>query len=181
MQRKVVFFLVLICGTTLFAGDLFKVGVSSGYFIPSNEIFKEVYDGDLVYGFKLGVHVWNGFYMYASGLQYKKFSETTYTGDITRLTLNPIHLMLRYTAPLGKANPYIGGGYTYIKFKEESTIGEIDDSGNGYCLEAGIEFNLSSRFILDLNAGYSSVSITPFDEEVDLGGAFAGLSFLVVI
>jgi outer membrane protein W len=181
MQRKVAFFLVLICGTTLFAGDLFKVGVTSGYFIPSNDIFREVYDGDLVYGLKLGVHVWNGLYAYVSGLQYKKFSETTYTGDITRLTLNPIYLSLRYTAPLGKANPYVGGGYTYLKFKEESTIGDIEDSGNGYYLEAGIEFNLSSRFILDLNAGYNSVSITPFKEEIDLGGAFAGLSFLVVI
>jgi len=177
MQRKVVFFLVIICGTTLFAGDLFKVGVTSGYFMPSNDIFKEVYDGDLVYGLKLGVHVWNGL----SGLQYKKFSETTYTGDITRLTLNPIYLSLRYTAPLGTANPYVGGGYTYLKFKEESTIGDIEDTGNGYYLEAGIEVNLSSRFILDLNAGYNSVSITTFKKEIDLGGAFAGLSFLVVI
>ncbi len=181
MQRKVIFILLFFCGITLFAGDLFKVGVTSGYFIPSDEIFKEVYDGDLVYGLKLGVHVWNGFYVWVSGLQYKKFSETTYTGDITRLTLNPLYLSLRFTAPLGKVNPYVGGGYTYLSFKEESTIGAIEDSGSGYCLEAGIEFNLSSRFILDLNAGYSSVSITPFDEKIDLGGAFAGLSFLVVI
>jgi opacity protein-like surface antigen len=183
MKKRVVFMVIFlsIAAFTVMPKDLIKAGVAAGYFSPRDEIFKEVYDGggDMIYGLKVGVRVWNGFFIWLSGSQYKKYSEMTFTSDITRLTLNPIDISLRYTASLGRVNPFLGLGYTYLLFKERSAVGRLDDEGSGLFVEAGLEFSLSSRFILDVGAKYSQIRVQPTDDEIDLGGLQAGVSFLV--
>jgi opacity protein-like surface antigen len=172
------FFLFL--SSILFPKSVFKVGPYIGYFSPADKTLKDIYKvEDIVYGLKLGVRVWKGFFIWLSGMQFKKTSETTLLGDNTTLTLNPINLSLRYTFELGTINPYLQGGYSYIFYKEESDIGEVKGEGKGYCLDAGIEFKISSRFIIDVGAKYSQATVRPTGFDVQLGGAQAGVSFLV--
>lgn len=167
--------------SAVFPKDLVKAGAYSGYFSPKDDILKEIYGGeDVIYGLKVGVHIWEGFYAYLSGLQYRQVGETL-LGDVTRLRLNPLTVSVRCTFSLGVANPYLESGFTRIFFKEVSDVGNTTDSGSGFALNAGVEFRASDRFIFDLGAQYSQVKVTPGAFEVELGGFQVGVSFLVVL
>jgi opacity protein-like surface antigen len=181
MKKINIFLSILLLGSILFPRDAVKFGAYAGYFSPTDETFKEIYKGeDVIYGLKLGVRIWNEFYLWLSGMQFKKTSETTLLSDITTLTLQPITLSLRYTFNLGTVNPYLEGGYTYIFFKEESDIGDVDGEGKGYSMDAGIELKLSSRFVIDLGARYSRTTVRPTGFDVQVGGLQAGISLVVV-
>ena len=162
--------------------DLFKFGSYIGYFSPRDNNLSEIYDGgnDAIFGLKMGVHVWNGFYIWLSGMQYKKVSDTSFLDEITRLTINPLNLSLRYTYKWGSINPYAEIGYTYLFFKEEANIGNVEGEGKGFSLDGGLEFWLSARFIVDFGIRYSQVKVSPTGDEIDLGGLQFGLAFLVV-
>lgn len=171
---------IFLMSCTIFSQDFMKIGAYSGYFSPKDAILNEVYGGkDVIVGLKIGVHLWHGFYAYLSSMQYKQVDETR-LGDVTRLTLNPLSLSLRYTFSIGVANPYLESGFTQVYFSEKSDIGSTKDKGSGFSTDAGVEFRLSNRFVLDLGAQYSRVNVDSGDIEVDLGGFRVGLSFLVV-
>ena len=179
MKKIGVFLVFLLLNSTIFPGNV-KLGPTIGYFSPEDKNFKEVYKGeDYIYGVKLGVRLWNKFYIWLSGMQFKKTAETIPLGDATTLTLIPISLSLRYTFALGTVNPYLEGGYTYIYYNEKSDIGDTEGEGKGYSVDVGIEFKLSSHFIIDLGAKYSQATVRPTGFDVQLGGAQAGISFLV--
>lgn len=181
MKKIYIFLSILFLSSILFPRDAVKIGTYAGYFSPTDKTFKEIYKGeDVIYGLKLGVRIWKEFYLWLSGMQFKKTSETTLLSDITTLTLQPITLSLRYTFNLGTVNPYLEGGYTYIFFKEESDIGDVDGEGKGYSLDAGIEFKLSPRFVIDLGARYSRATVRPTGFDVQVGGLQAGISLVVV-
>ncbi len=182
MMKKInIFLVILLLGSCLFPRDAVKIGAYAGYFSPADEEFKKIYQGeDFIYGVKLGVRIWRGFYLWLSGMQFKKTGETTLLHDITTLTLQPITLSLRYTFNLGGVNPYLEGGYTYIFFKEESDIGDVEGEGKGYSLDAGIEFKLSSWLVVDLGARYSQAQVRPTGHDVRLGGVQAGITLVVV-
>lgn len=180
IKKNFIILLFLLFSSTLFPEDIVKVGAYSGYFSPAEKMLSEIYRGkDIIYGLKVGVHIWRGFYGFLSGLQYRQVSETL-LGDVTRLKLNPITVSLRYTFSLGVVNPYLESGFTYIYFKEVSDIGNTKDSGGGVLVGTGVEFRASDRFIFDVGAKYSQVKVSPGDFAVDLGGLQVGVSFLVV-
>lgn len=182
MKKIHIFLSIFLLGAILFPRDAVKIGTYTGYFSPTDETFKKIYqDKDVIYGLKLGVRIWREFYLWMSGMQFRKTSETTLLGDITTLTLQPVTVTLRYTFNLGAVNPYLEGGYTYIFFKEESAIGDVKGEGKGYSLDTGIEFKLSSRFVIDLGVRYSRAMVRPTGFDVQLGGVQAGISLLVVI
>ena len=99
---------------------LIKIGPYAGYFAPQEDLFKKIYgEGDVLYGARLGVHIWNGFHVFLSASQYQVISKTTFTGDKTTLTLLPASLFLRYNLGRGFFSPYAGIGYTFLNVKEE--------------------------------------------------------------
>ena len=161
---------------------LFRVGPYAGYFQPKSIPLKEIYGkGDVLYGGRLGVHIWQGLYFWFSASQYKVISQTTFTEDKTTLTLLPVHAFLRYTFALGFFNPYLGVGFNYLSFKEESVIGNVKGSGSNLSLEAGFEFKVNRHFSFDFGARFDQIKIKPenIDVEVDLGGLQAGICLLI--
>jgi len=181
MKKIYILLSALLLVSILFPRDAVKIGPYTGYFSPADKEFKKIYKGeDFIYGLKLGVRIWKEFYLWLSGMQFKKTAETTLLHDITTLTLQPITLSLRYTFNLGGVNPYLEGGYTYIFYKEESAIGDVDGEGKGYALDTGIEFKLSSRFVIDLGVRYSRATVRPTGFDVRLGGVQAGISLVFV-
>lgn len=182
MKKKSLAIIIFIFASTLaFPGGAFKLGPYAGYFAPADENLKAVYsDGDVIYGLKMGVRVWRGLSVWFSGAQFKHTGETVPLKDLTTLTLTPLNLSLRYSFKLGSVNPYLAGGYSYVNYKERSVIGDKDGIGRGFSVDAGLEFRLSSRFSLDLGVRYSQVEVGLENSSVQLGGAQAGLSFLVV-
>ena len=187
MKKFAVIILFLLVGTVCYPQGLLKIGPYAGASFPNDELLKEIYgETEMVYGLKLGVHIWNGFFVFVSGMQYRTVGETTYLGDITRLVLNPVNLSVRYTMPLRVVMPYVQAGYTHLYYSEKSSINEFTDDTGGWSLETGIEFQISRRFILDLGVRYSSVEVNVdvSDEIVqtfDMGSFQVGLSFFVFI
>ncbi len=175
-------FLLSCSSFSYLPGEIIKAGPYAGYFMPNDELLEQIYGGkDVTYGLKLGVHLWKGFYAYMSGQKYQQYAETL-LGDVTRLSITPVYLSLRYTLELGAVNPYLGSGYTFVHFKEESDIGNTTGNGNGFTFDAGIEFTLSDRFTLDLGAKYCRLPVNPseLEEAINLGGLEVGISFLTV-
>ena len=162
---------------------LFKIGPYAGFFQPQDAVFKQIYGkGDVLYGARLGVHIWQGFYGWFSASQFKVISKTTFTGDKTTLTMLPISVFLRYSIRLGFFNPYAGLGYTYLSFKEESEfIGNFKDNGSGVSFEAGFELKMNPHFSLDFGARFDQIKYKSenIDAEIELGGLQAGVMLLV--
>ncbi|MCP4148561.1 MAG: porin family protein [bacterium] len=181
MKRIIAIILLFFLPLVAFPKSLVKIGPYAGYFAPRSETLDQLYDGkDFLYGAKLGVRVWNEFYVFLSATQYKKDGATTELDESTQLTLTPLTLSLRYTFSLGTFNPYLGGGITQISYKERADIGDVKGKGNGYALEAGFELKLSQRLRLDLGITYSDATDNPTGFDVQLGGIQAGIAFFLV-
>jgi|GEM_PF-1017179 len=161
---------------------MFKIGPYAGYFQPQNAWLKTIYGkGDVLYGGRLGLHVWQGLYLLLSASQYKVIGQTTFTDDKTTLTLLPVHAFLRYGFALGFFIPYLGVGFNFLSFKEESVIGDVKGSGSNLSLEAGFELKVNRHFSLDFGARFDQIKIKPenIDAEVDLGGLQVGICLLI--
>ena len=181
MKKTNLFLILLLSAIVLYPKNTIKIGAYAGYFRSNDSLFTDIYKGeDVIYGLKLGIRVWNNLSVWVSGYQFKQNGETTELNDSTTLQLNPIHLSLRYTFKLGAIKPYLEGGYSYIHYKETSDIGDSSGNGSGYSIDAGLEIQLSSHFMIDLGAKYTDCKVQTNGEDIQLGGAQAGLAFLVV-
>ena len=160
---------------------LIKIGPYAGFFQPQDAWLKKIYGkGDAIYGGKLGVHVWQGFYFWLSASQFKVIGKTTFTEDKTTLTLTPLSAFLRYSVRLGFFNPYAGIGFTHMSFKEESNISaNVIENSSNVAFEGGFELKMNRHFSLDLGVHYEQIKVKPTDLEIDLGGLQAGVSLLV--
>ena len=159
---------------------LIKIGPYAGYFRPHDMLLKQIYgDGDVIYGGRLGIHVWNGFYIWLSASQYKIISKTTFSEDKTTLSLFSACAFLRYSLRLGFFSPYAGVGFTKLSFKEESDLGNVTGNGSNTAYEGGFEIRMNRNFILDFGARYDTIKVKPTGFEIDLGGVQAGVALLV--
>jgi opacity protein-like surface antigen len=160
--------------------NLIKIGPYAGYFQPQDGVLKQIYGkGDVLYGGRIGIHVWNGFYIWLSASRYQVISKTTFSEDKTTLTLTPFSAFLRYGLRLGFFTPYAGIGFTYLDFNEESLIGNTKGNGSNTSYEAGFELRMNRHFFIDLGARYNKLKVSPTGFDIDLGGVQAGLSLLV--
>ncbi len=160
-----------------------KFGPYAGYFQPQDEWFKTIYgDGDMLYGARLGVHVWNGFHAWISLSRYEAVAGTTYTADRTTLTLMPFSAFLRFNVGTGFFSPYAGVGYTFMSVEEKSEfVGSFKGNGGNIAAEAGFEIRVNRHFFMDLGIRFDQIKIKPEQSpnEIDLGGLQAGISLLV--
>jgi outer membrane receptor protein involved in Fe transport len=160
--------------------SLIKIGPYAGFFQPRDAELKSIYgNGDVIYGGRLGVHIWQGFYFWFSASQFKVISKTTFSEDKTTLTLMPFSAFLRCSLSLGFFKPYAGIGFTYMSFKEESAIGNVTGNGSSTAYEGGFELKMNRHFYLDLGVRYDLIKVNPTGFEIDLGGLQAGVSLLV--
>ncbi len=163
--------------------NLIKFGPYAGYFQPQEDLFKKIYgEGDVLYGARLGVHLWKGFHVMVSASQYQVISKTTFTGDKTTLTLLPVSFFLRYTVGRGFFSPYAGIGYTFTSVKEETDfVGNFKGSGSSASFEAGFELKVNRHFFMDFGARFDQIKVKPevIEGEIDVGGLQAGISLLV--
>jgi hypothetical protein len=162
---------------------LIKFSPFAGYFQPKDEFIRQIYgDGDLVYGARLGIHVWEGFYFWLSASQFKVIGKTTITKDKTTLTLLPVSASLIYHAGRGFLIPYAGIGFNLLSYKEESEIvGSGKGHGGSVFFEGGLELRMNRHFSIDLGARIGQIKVQPENapEKIDLGGLQATVAFLV--
>ncbi len=183
MQKFTLLFIILILILTpQIKAERIRIGAFCDYFAPQDEMIKQLYgDGDALYGIRLNVLAFKGLQGSISYGQFKKFGTTSELNDITRLTLNPLTVGVRYTPPLGKVNPYFEVAYMNLFYKEECDIGDHTGNNSGWMIMGGFEFLLSKRFGLSLDLKYQQVDGMSDQEEIQISfkGYSGGLSFFV--
>jgi len=167
------------------SAETVRLGAFCDYFTPKDPLIQEVYgaNGDILYGLRLNVMVYRGLAVSISYGQFKKTSNTTELDDLTRLTLNPLTIGVRYTPMLGKVNPFVELAYVNLSFKEESDIGNSSGKQNGWSILGGVEFLISERFGISLDIKTQDIDGPKGsnNEPVNFKGLSGGLSFFVRI
>jgi outer membrane protein W len=175
-------FIAGVIALTLFAGaaprlaaERVSLEVKGAYFLPTEQVFRDVYGGGPAYGAEIGVGLMAGLSLWAGADYFTKKGQLTFTGEDTEITLMPVSGGLRYTLGAGRLRPYVGAGVVYVKYKETSVIGTVDKGDVGFLGQVGVRFKVAGGFFLDVQARYSVCKAKPGDVTADLGGLQAGL------
>lgn len=79
-----------------------------------------------------------------------------------------------------KIQPYIGGGVSLMSAEQEYEVNSVtttqDDSTVGAWLGAGMYYDIFPKFVLGLDVRYSYGEVTLFDQKLDAGGIFIGVT-----
>ncbi len=187
MKKKILFILIFILFLfNLNSKILVKIGPFAGLYANSDSKLKEIYNGqELFSGGEGGIIFYKGLGVFLRAGYIRFTSITEPLEDVTKLSLIPVDLSVRYYFELGSISPFIGIGYRFLSFKEEAKLGEnefvLDEKANSVIAEGGLELYLSKRFSIQLSLSYCKTPVSPTGVEVDLGGINALVTFFVKI
>lgn len=157
-----------------------KLGPFAGWLQPRDAWVKRIYgDGGMLYGARIGLHLWKGFYLWLGAAHARLAGATTLTNESTAMTLLPASAFLRFHVALGFLRPYAGVGYTYLGYLEASSLGETRGWVGNVAYEAGLELRLHRHLLVDIGARYDELRVAPTGFEIDLGGLQGGASLLI--
>lgn len=157
-----------------------KLGPLAGWFQPRDAWVRKIYgDGEMLYGARIGLHLWKSFYLWIGAAHARLTGATTLTGETTAMTLLPASAFLRFHVTLGFLRPYVGVGYTYLGFLEASSLGETRGWVGNVAYEAGLEVRLHRHLMVDIGARYDELRVSPTGFEIDLGGLQGGAALLL--
>ena len=167
----------------LFSGLANAEGVffmfKGSYFIPSEQAFREIYGGGIMFGGELAFKIWNSFDIWLDGNYLTRTGELTYTQEKTELRIVPVTVGLRYRFVSGITNLYLGLGACYFMFHESNVIGDVDKGGIGFKGKIGSFFSITRNLFFGLSVSYSYGKMTPAYFTINVGGieAEAGIGF----
>lgn len=79
-----------------------------------------------------------------------------------------------------RIQPYVGGGISSMYAEQEFEVNNVsakqDDSTVGFWLGAGMHYEMNPKFVLGLDVRYSEGEATLFDEDMNAGGFYAGVT-----
>ena len=105
-------------------------------------------------------------------------------GELAEATYGPAVLALQYHPPLhGRFQPYVGLGvnYTLITQTRDAAISHVHvDNGTGVALQAGVEYRLTPRFALFVDAKKIWVSVDARDLAATPAGDMPATSHLTL-
>ncbi len=157
-----------------------KLGPFAGWYQPRDARVRNIYgDGEMLYGGRIGLHLWKGFYLWIGAAHARLVGATTLTRETTAMTLLPASAFLRFHVSLGFLRPYAGVGYTYLGFLETSSLGETRGWVGNVAYEAGLEVRLHRHLLADIGARYDELRVSPTGFEIDLGGLQGGAALLI--
>lgn len=156
-----------------------RIGVRAAYLMPSEQAFKDIYGGGLMYGGEIAFRLGQKLRVWIDGGYYQGSGELTYTQEETKLTLIPIGAGVSYDLTAGGVVPYVGAGARYYMYKETNVIGTVSSNGVGFVGFAGVNLRIAKGFLLGLRAGYSSCSMTPADFTINVGGIELGGGLII--
>jgi hypothetical protein len=168
---------VFLSGSFLMAesGDRFNVLGTVHYFQPTDDVFKDVYGGAMVFGGEIGVKVWKGLGIWAAVDVYSKDGSTTFSEEPTEIRIMPITAGAIYCFTAKRLQPYLALGVGYFRYKETNDIGQVEGGDLGYIARGGARLIAFGPLILDVRVSYSTCKYKSSPFEADLGGLRAGL------
>ena len=171
--------LIFVAAVILFSGlgqalD-FTIELKGQYFFPSEEAFRDIYGGGLMYGGELSIRIWKGLGVWLGGGYLSREGELTFTKEETNLEIIPLGGGLKYTLAVKPFQLYLGAGLNYYLYKESNPIGDVSDRGLGYTARIGSYIKVIKGFLIDLYLNYSYCQLLPADFEINIGGLEAGI------
>ena len=151
------------------------VELKAHYFSPSEQAFKDIYGGALMYGGEVSVGIWRDIDLWLGGSYFSEKGELTFTKEETKLELIPIGVGAKYRILSGNFSFYAGLGLNYYQFKETNPIGDVSEGGLGFVGKIGSNVAVVGRMLLDFYVEYTYCKIKPADLEINVGGIAAGV------
>ncbi len=163
-----------------------KFGPFAGLYANSDSNLKQIYNGqELFAGGEAGVVFYRGLGVFLRAGYIRFTSLTQPLEDVTKLSLSPFDISVRYYYQINSISPFLGLGYRFLSYKEEAKLGEkehvLDEKANSIIIEGGLELYLSKRFSVQLSVNYCKTPVSPKGVEVDLGGLSGLVTFFVKI
>jgi hypothetical protein len=165
----------------LFAGSAWGAGVTvtlkGGYFLPTADVFRDVYSGGPTIGAELAVPIGGVFQVWTGVAYFGKTGLTTVTEEETKVRVVPIHLGLRCEFGEKALRPYVGAAAAYFLLHEENALGTVSEGDLGFLAQAGVMARIGGAVWLDIHAGYRGCTLTldePEPIEAKLDGISAG-------
>jgi len=162
--------LILLMTSAAPAAERFSVTIRSGYFQPSDQVFRTIYGGGISWQVEGAVAFWKGFEFWAGAGLFSKDGHIIPTGEPTSVWLVPAGGGLRYVLSAGNVSFYGGAGILRDFFRESNFIGRVSWGRWAAQFEAGRRFLLRKLWFLDLHFQYSSCRMKPADLEFNVGG-----------
>lgn len=151
--------------------------VRADYFLPSDQLYKDVYGGGFQFGGEIVIPIWKGISLYLGAGFFSKKGAMIPFGEETTISLIPVEFGILYKFSKSKINPYVGAGAGYYSLSEESFLGKVTGGNVGFFGQAGVSVELSKFFVIDISAKYNVCNLTIDAIENNIGGIRIGMGF----
>jgi opacity protein-like surface antigen len=176
MRKLVTVIVVTIFFSGLASAADFIVELKAHYFSPSEEAFRDIYGGGIMYGGEASIAVWKEVEVWFGVSFFSKKGELAFTKEETKVKIAPLGAGVRYSYPVNeKISIYGGLGINYYSYKEENPLGEVSKGGLGPVVKAGGLMKVTKEFIVDVYVDYSYCKMKPADFNINVGGIEAGI------
>ena len=172
--------LIIIMVTVIFLSGLANatnviVELKAHYLHPSEEAFRDIYGGGMMYGGEISIGVWRGLDVWFGGSYFSKKGELTFTKEETKLEIYPLGGGLKFRLSRGILDFYAGAGLNYYQYKESNPLGDVSKGGLGLIGKIGSYVRFTGGFLIDFYVNYSYCKIEPADFKINIGGIEAGV------
>ncbi|MFC2166647.1 outer membrane beta-barrel protein [Acidobacteriota bacterium] len=177
MKKTLIILAIFALSSSLVSAKDFRAELTFSYFSPSEEAYKDIYGGGLMFGGEVNMDVWKNLDAWISVSFFSREGEMTYTQEEIKLKITPIVLGVRYSHALNEnINIYGGMGIAYFMYSEEiSALEDVSEGGLGFVIKAGGWMKVMKGLFVDVFIKYSSCSVEPADFKVNIGGIEVGL------
>lgn len=189
MMRRIALGLVLLAalGGLARAAIRIEIGALGGTRTVNSADIKTVYGNGMVYYPYLAVHVWKGLFVGAGyeGGYLRKGTIGIY-GEPTTLRVVGLEGFVGFEIKIRTVSPFIKVGYARYSYKQTLDslfIGDRAANGNKMAptIGGGLKLSVSGALYVAGEVRFVPLKVTPFEDQVDLGGmrymAGLGLKF----
>ena len=175
--------LALTAGTGFASGRQGTLEILYGRYTVNDARFAAIYSkSGSIGGLALSAALFFNLDFYLETKVFAQSGQLSYTQASTKIVLIPFSFGIRYGAPLGIFEPFVGAGLDYYVYYEKNAIGTALDYARGSHVLGGLRINFGKDVPLSLSARikYTSIKATRGSITVDLGGPelTAGLAFV---
>lgn len=153
----------------------FTVLVRADYFLPTEQLYKDVYGGGFHFGGEVTYSIMKSISIYFGASFFSKKGAMIPFEEETTISIIPVELGARFTFSTDKIKPYIGGGVGYYSLSEESFLGKVTGGGVGFFGQLGVGINLINSIVIDISAKYNFSNVTIGAIENNVGGIRIGM------
>ena len=166
--------IIIFAAVSMHAGSI-TMEVKGSYFCPTEQAFKDIYGGGMMYGGEISVGIWKNLDVWIGGYYFSQYGELTFTEEETSLQIMPLGGGLKYRITSGTVSFYGGAGVNYFDYQESNVIGDVKSGAVGFVTKIGAYLEPVEKFVIDIFVEYSYCRMTPADFTIDIGGIKAGI------